>query len=139
MNKGKEISEYDLLEVFVDEMESRGENRSLIRFSIDDAMVVLISKKHGGNFTLDQLHRLADRCLANEWLEHRVMAGKYEALGLTTTGFGFVRSKQRKKENLANRSIFKKASDFIEDHKGLMVALGVGIALTGLLLKLFSE
>lgn len=139
MSQEKVPTEYDLLEVFVDEMENRGENRKLIRFSIDDDMVVRISKKHGGNFTLDQLHRHADKCLANEWLEHKVMAGKYEALGLTTRGFGVVRSKQRQKENLANRPFLKKASDFIEDHKGLIIAIGVVIAFATLMARLFSE
>ena len=93
--------------------------------SVDDAMVSLITKKLGRTATLDQLHCLTDKCLENEWLEHRVMAGKYEALGLTTTGFGVVRSRQRQRENLANRTGFKKVSDYIENHKGLMIALGV--------------
>ncbi len=139
MSQAKAPTEFDLLEVFVDEMESRGETIKLIRFNIDDAMVVRITEKLQSHPTLDQLHRLADKCLANEWLEHKVMAGKYEALGLTTTGFGVVRSKQRQKENLANRTLFKKTSDFIEDHKGLMVALTVVIGFATLLARLFWE
>ena len=65
------------------------------------------------------------------------MAGKYGQLGLTTTGLGVVRSRQRKAEALANRISLKKVSDYIEDHKGLFVALGAAIAVAGLLLKLF--
>ena len=137
MAKKNEITEFDILELYADEMESEGANRNLIRISVDEYMASALSDKFGVEVTLENLQRLADMCLANEWLEHRVMAGKYGQLGLTTTGLGVVRSRQRKKEALANRTSLKKASDYIEDHKGLFVALGAAVAVAGLLLKLF--
>lgn len=137
MAKIKDITEFDILELYVDEMESEGANRNLIRISVDEYMASALRDKFGVEVTLENLQRLADICLANEWLEHRVMAGKYGQLGLTTTGLGVVRSRQRKKEALANRTSLKKASDYIEDHKGLFVALGAAVAVAGLLLKLF--
>jgi len=133
----KVITEFDILELYVCEMESEGANRNLVRISVDECMVSAFRDKFGVEVTLENLHRLADICLANEWLEHRVMAGKYGQLGLTTTGLGVVRSRQRKAEALANRTSLKKVSDYIEDHKGLFVALGAAIAVAGLLLKLF--
>lgn len=134
----KEISEEDILRVFVEEMETRGESRKLVRLDVNDSMVEKINSAKGTNIGLEQLRKLADKCLANEWLEHTVMGlGKYGHLSLTTTGLGVVRSRQRKEEVLAKRTWWKKASDYIEDHKGLFLALGAAIAVAGLLLKLF--
>jgi hypothetical protein len=130
-------TEFDLLEIFVTEMEQRGVKRNLISFDIDEKMAVAVSDKIGVPVTLEEIQKLADRCLANEWLEHRVMAGKYGQLELTASGFGVVRSRQRKQEMLANRSLMKKTSDYIEDHKGLFIALGVAIGLAGILVRLF--
>lgn len=137
MAKTKKATEFDLLEIFVTEMEQRGQKRNLIRFDIDEKMAVAVSDKIGIPVTLEEIQKLADRCLANEWLEYSMMAGKYGQLGLSAAGFGVVRSRQRKQEMLTNRSATKKFSDYIEDHKGLFVALGVAIALGGLLLRLY--
>lgn len=129
--------EFDLLEMFVDEMESRGENRNLVRLDVDEALADRFKQKSGKSITVESLQKLADKCLANEWLEHRVMGGKYHQLGLSTAGVGVVRSRQRKREILSNRSAMKKASDYIEEHKGLFVLLGVAVALAGVLARLF--
>ena len=137
MAKKKEITEFDILELYVGEMESQGANRNLVTISIDEGMASKLHDKLGVKVTLENLQRLADICLANEWLEHRFLAGKYGELGLTTTGYGVVRSRQRKAELQANRSVFKKVSDYIEDHKGLFIALGAAVAVVGLLLKIF--
>lgn len=133
----KSVTEVDLLEMYVDEMEVQGANRNLIRLSVDEAMVEAVRKKLQTDVDLESLQKLADKCLANQWLEHRVMGGKYGHLGLTTAGFGVVRSRQRKLEALANRTALKRASDYIEEHKGLFVAIGVAIALAGVLVRLF--
>lgn len=133
----KKATEFDLLEIFVTEMEQRGEKRNLIIFDIDQKMAGAVSDKVGVPVTLEEIQKLADRCLANEWLEHKVLAGKYGQLELSTSGFGVVRSLQRKQEKLANRSFLKKTSDYIEDHKGLFIALTVAIGLAGILVRLF--
>lgn len=134
----KNTSEEDILEVFVEEMESRGESRKLIRLDIDESMVERVNARKGSSIDLGQLHKYADICLANEWLEHTVLGGKYGSLSITTTGLGVVRSRQRKAEILANRSLLKRFSDYIEDHKGLFILLGAAIAIAGLLIKLFA-
>ena len=136
----RNASEEDIVEVFVEEMESWGENRKHVRLDIDESMVKRINDRKGRKIDLEQLRKYADRCLANEWLEHTVMGvGKYGQLSITTTGLGVVRSRQRKKEALANRTSFKKLSDYIEDHKGFFILLGATIAVAGLLIKLFGE
>jgi hypothetical protein len=136
----RKVSEEDILTVFVEEMEARGESRKLVRLDVDALMLERINRAKGCNIDLEKLNRFADRCLANEWIEHAAIGvGKYGYLSLTTTGLGIVRSRQRKEEASANRSRLKKASDYIEDHKGLFVALGAAVALAGLLLKLFAR
>lgn len=137
MKASQHVTEFDLLECFVEEMERRGENKNLIRLDVDAQLAMSLSEKLGCNITEERLQGFADRCLANEWLEHRVMGGKYLQLGLTTAGLGVVRSRQRKQQLLAQRSKLKRLSDYIEDHKGLFVALGASIALVSLLVKLF--
>lgn len=135
----KKVSEEDILMVFVGVMEARGENRKLVRLDVDIGMLERINRAKGSNIDLEQLHRIADRCLANEWLEHTtISAGKYGDLSLTTTGLGIVRSRQRKEEANTNRSWLKKLSDYIENHKGFFMLLGAVVAISGLLLKLFA-
>ena len=134
----RRVTEFDLLELFTAEMEREGVNHKLVRLDIDSAVAEQMTKALYTPVTLEDLQRLADKCLANEWLEHAAMgAGKYGYLVLTSTGVGVIRSRQRKKEVLDARTTLKKISDYIEDHKGLFVALGALIALAGLLAKLF--
>jgi hypothetical protein len=139
MFKKKEIAnEYDLLQMFVMEMERQGVKRNLIHLDVDDSLAAKISMKLKDEVSPEQAHRLADKCLANEWLEHvYIGAGQYGALTLTASGFGVVRSLQRKQEILANRSRMKKVSDFIEDHKGLFVVITVLITFAGVVTRYF--
>ena len=130
--------EFYLLEVLVDEMEARGLNKNLVRLNLDDSFAEKISEKMGSPVAMDVIRKRVDRCLANEWLEHKeIGGGRYSGLGLTTTGIGLVRSRQRKEALLAERSFLKRSSDYIEGHKGLFVALAIAIALAGLLVRLF--
>lgn len=135
----RNTSEEDILSVFVEEMERRGENRKLVRLDIDKSMLERINHNKGSNIDLEQLQKYADRCLANEWIEHTALGGgKYGHLSITTTGLGVVRSRQRKAEVLSNRTLFKKFSDYIEDHKGFFILIGSAVAIAGLLIKLFA-
>jgi hypothetical protein len=137
--KKKQPSEFDILQLFAEEMDRTGQNRKLVRLNITEESVEKINHKNNSQIDIDRLQRLADKCLANEWLEHTVMGcGQYAKLSLTTTGFGVIRSRQRKEELLSQRSIFKRTSDFIEDHKGLFIFFGSAIALAGLLVKIFA-
>ena len=131
-------TEFDLLFMYVEKMEAEGKNRNLIRIGIDQALVEQFSEK-GFATTLEHLQKLADICLAREWLEHKVMGGKYAELGLTATGQGIVRSRQQRDLQLASRTRLKRISDYIENHKGLLVVLGSAIALAGLLIKLLGD
>lgn len=135
--KSKKVAEIDVLTLYVDEMERRGVKYDLVEISVDEAMAIALEKKLGVSTDLECLRKLADRCLANQWLEHRVMGGKYHHIGISSTGFGVVRSHQRKQAILAQRTRLKKISDFIEEHKGLFVLIGAAITLSGVLVRLF--
>jgi hypothetical protein len=136
--KAREPVEFDLLNIFVMEMERQGASRNLIRLDVDDAIAKQIGASLGKEVPLERIQRLADKCLAHEWLEHTSIGnGQYGFLSLTTTGVGVVRSRQRKDDLFANRSHLKRASDYIEDHKGLFVALSFLIALAGVLITFF--
>jgi hypothetical protein len=83
MTKSKKATEYDLLRLFVTEMEKEGVTRGQISFDIDQATVDLMRERLGVNATLEEIQRFADKCLAHEWLEHVLMGtGQYGALSL---------------------------------------------------------
>src|SRR4051812_49242553 len=96
--KETEVTEFDLLNMYVLEMERQGVNRGLVRLDIDTTLAANMAKELGVTVSLERLQRLADKCLANEWLEHKVLAGQYGQLSLTTSGQGVVRSRQLKAE-----------------------------------------
>jgi hypothetical protein len=126
----------DVLAVFVDEMEEHGANRNLVRLTIDANFAEKLSAKLKTEVALETAHKLADRCLANEWLEHTsIGSDQYGVLKLTATGFGVVCSKQKSDAQKKSRTRLKKLSDMIEDHKGLAVAIGVLVALAGVAIK----
>jgi len=129
--KEKALTEFDLLSLFVDEMVRQGVSKNLVHMNIDDEMAAKASAKAGRDIVTEDLKRLADKCFAAEWLQHSTISERYSYLQLTSTGLGVVRSRQAKQERLSNRTIFKKASDFIEDHKGLIAALSFLLALAG--------
>lgn len=137
MPRTKKATEYDLLRLFVLQMEENGVPRNVIHLDVDQAAVDLMRDKLNVVTTLEDVQRLADKCLAHEWLEHRFLgAGQYGSLSLTATGHGVVRSLQIKEAAKASRSFLKRASDYVEDHKGLFVIVGVLIAIAGVLTKL---
>lgn len=131
-------TEFYLLLMYVEKMEAEGKKRSLIRIGIDQALVEQFSER-GLATTLEHLQKLADICLARDWLEHKVVGSKYAEVGLTATGHGIVRSRQQRELQLVSRTTLKRASDHIENHKGLFLLLASVIALTGLLIKLLGD
>ncbi|HUX62220.1 hypothetical protein [Sulfuricella sp.] len=76
IHMNNQASEEDILRVFIEEMEARGEGRQFVRLDVDQSMVEKINSAKGSAIDLEQLCRLADRCLANEWLEHTVVGGR---------------------------------------------------------------
>ena len=138
-NIGGTVAEFKKLNYFLDCMESTGSNRNLVRLSINQALVEEINIKNKTNYSLSDLQKATDKCLAHEWLEHKALGEKYTYLGITSKGVGAARSKQASESLKASRTLFKKVSDSIEEHKGLFVLLGIILALATFAAKLFEK
>lgn len=120
-------------------MESTGTTYKLIRLSIDEKFVEEINKDNKTNYTLQDIEKATDKCLAYEWLTHTSCGNKYGDLGITPKGVGAARSKRKAEEIKSSRSLIKRISDYIEDHKGLFVVLGFIVAVGTFALKIFGE
>lgn len=132
--------EFKILNNIIDYMESTGSTYKTVILSIDQKLVDELNSEDGTSYTLLELEKATDKCLAHEWLKHTYMgAGKYVDLSITPKGIGAARSKRKAEELKASRSWLKKISDYIEDHKGLFVVLGFLLALATFGLKLFGD
>lgn len=139
----KEVTEFDLLRLYVEEMEHRGVSRQQMWIAIDEEIVARLSAEDFET-TLPQVQKLADKCIAKGWLEHNGRVGRhaYDNLELTATGLGVIRSRQLRQRQLEDRGRLKRISDYIEDHKGLFLLLGSVVTISGLIItiiKLFSK
>ena len=124
------MPEFKILNNVIDYMESTGSTCKTVSLSVDDELVMQINKDNGTSFTLEQLEKAADKCLAHEWLFiYAFGGGKYANLRITPKGVGAARSKRRSEEIRASRTILKKLSDYIEEHKGLFILLGFLLAI----------
>jgi hypothetical protein len=84
------MNELDLLEVFYDEMKLQGVDRTQVYLSIDENMMPLIQEKFNTDIQLESVHKLADICIANEWLERTTADPHYNFLSLTEAGLQVV-------------------------------------------------
>jgi len=131
------MPEYALLNNVIDYMEEHGRTYKSVNLDINEQLVQEINAANKSTFTLEQLKKAADKCLAHEWLNHTYLgSGNYKGLGITPKGIGIARSKKRSDELKANRTFLKKTSDYIEEHKGLFLVLGFLLTLATLGLKL---
>jgi len=124
-----------ILNHMVEFMEKNGSTRNTVFFDIDEKLVNEIYDSTGNQYALEELQKAADKCIAHEWISRQTISGKYHCLGISEKGVGIVRSIRAQELAKKNRKPLKKLSDFIEDHKGLMVALMFIVALSGVLVK----
>jgi|GEM_PF-662970 len=140
MDKTNKFDEYDFLDLFYQEMLVQGQAHNLIRLSANARMVEDIYEKTRISITENELQQVADICLANSWVNHATMgSGKYGNLQLTTIGIGVAKSKKKQSEILSKKSILKKSSDYIEEHKGLFIFLGFVVAVVGLIINYYRN
>lgn len=121
----------------VDYMEKNGAPRSAVTFGIGEDTVNGIYEATGKQYSLEELFKAADKCIAHEWIQRRALGQHYECLAITEKGVGIVRSTHLQALAKKNRKPLKKLSDWVEDHKGLMAVLGFFVALATLSAKLF--
>ena len=135
-------SDIALLYFMVDLLEEKGVTHKLEMFTINESLLSKVNQKFNTQFSLPDFEKAADKCLAHEWIEKitkDLAINKYNNLGITQKGIGVARSKRKADELKANRNFLKKASDYVEEHKGLFILLGSIIGLTMLGLKIFGE
>lgn len=134
------MPEYKILNYIINYMESTGSTYKTVILSIDQKFADEINSENKTVYTLSEFEKATDKCLAHEWLVHTyINGGKYASLRITPKGVGAARSKRKAEELKASRSLLKKTSDYIDDHKGLFVALGFLLALATFSLKFFGD
>lgn len=84
------MNELDILMLFYDEMKAKGTTRDKVFLNIDDSAVAKLSQKYGKNVTLELARKVADICIANEWLERTTIDPGYNFLSLTEAGLRIV-------------------------------------------------
>ena len=131
--------EFKILWNIIDYMEVHGLTSNVVRISIDQNFADEINAKSKTSFSVDELIKAANKCLANEWLERKELGAELRNLGITTKGIGVARSKAKSDEQKTSRSRLKKISDYIEEHKGLFIVLGFLIAVLTLISKFWGS
>jgi len=118
-------------------MESTGTPTNATSITIDEQLVCSINEDNNTNYTLDVIKKATDKCLAHEWLETTGAGSgsKYSFLRVTSKGFAVASSKNKALEQKKSRTLAKKISDYIEDHKGWFLLLGFMITLATFLIK----
>jgi len=80
------MNEIDVLDVFYDELRAEGHTRETLFLSIDEGFALKIEDKLNLEVELPAIWKLADICLANEWLERTTIDPDYRYLSLTDAG-----------------------------------------------------
>ncbi|TAL58567.1 MAG: hypothetical protein EPN84_12715 [Legionella sp.] len=93
------MNEMDVLDVFYDELRAEGTTRENLFISLDESVVAKLTHKLKQEVTLEQLHKLADICIANEWLERTTADPAYKYLSLTAAGLQMAVEYQYKVRN----------------------------------------
>lgn len=132
------MPEFKILANIIGFMEANGVTAKVVTFEVDQKLADEINSAHGTDYSVSDLEKAVDKCVANEWIAHRSLGEKYKYLGITPKGVGAARSKARSEEIKASRTRLKKVSDYIEDHKGLFVVLGFLVALATFASKFFG-
>ncbi len=134
------MDEYKLLIHILELCEENGNRPGDIHFDVDHKLVEALYDRDGIQPSIDELKAIVDRYYARGWLGHAYLgSGRHNGLKLTPKGLGVAISKRKSQELSKNRPVMKKASDYIESHKGLLVLLGSLIALSSLIISISTE
>jgi len=80
------MNEIDILDVFYDELRIKGENKDVLFLSVDETFAAKLKLKIKEDVHLDDIHKLVDICIANEWIERTTADPHYKYLSLTEAG-----------------------------------------------------
>jgi hypothetical protein len=121
---------------FVDTMEKEGHTINLVHISFTDSEREIINKQYNTKITNETMEEILNRLLSHEYIKHTTFGSEaFSNLQLTLKGLGIVNSIRNREEQKKQKSFLKKASDYVEDHKGLFLAFGFVVTLITLILK----
>lgn len=80
------MTEIDILKLFYDEMTAQSVTRDAVFLSLEENMAAVLSEKLKVGVSVEEMQRLADICIANEWLERTTADPHYKYLSLTENG-----------------------------------------------------
>lgn len=80
------MNELDILDIFYDQLKAEGASRDTLFISIDETTVAILQQKLGIEVRLENVLKLVDICIANEWLERTTADPNYKYLSLTEAG-----------------------------------------------------
>lgn len=80
------MHEMDILDFFYDELRVEGQTRHTLFLTLDEGAVAKLTHKLGIEIQLADLHKYADICIANQWLERTTADPGYKYLSLTEAG-----------------------------------------------------
>lgn len=92
------MDEMDLLDVFYTEMKFSGLKHDQIFINLDEELVLFLQDTYGHDLHLSDVQRLADICIANEWIERTTADRGYNYLSLTEEGLEMIRKHKFKDE-----------------------------------------
>jgi len=124
---------FEILKVFYDEMIKTGSTHKCVMKDIDNDFLDRLYSISKNRVSIEYAKQVVDLCIANEWLKHAAIGNQYGCLRLTTSGLGVVKSKIRQFEEISDRTLIKKLSDYIDDHKGVFVLLSFTVSFFSLL------
>ncbi|WP_298622219.1 hypothetical protein [uncultured Legionella sp.] len=84
------MNEIDILKLFYDEMKTQSITRDQVFLSMEGDAAAALSQKLNTPVTLEEVQRLTDVCIANEWLERTTADVHYKYLSLTEAGLQIV-------------------------------------------------
>lgn len=128
--------EESILSYFIDSMESRGESYNTVVISFDEVVIKEIEKKYSVSFSDESKKTIFNKLISHEYIAYMFFGGEeYSGMKITLKGLGAINSIRLKREQLEKRSILKKLSDGIENHKGLATFIGTMLAILTIIFK----
>lgn len=80
------MTEIDILKLFYDESVLRGVTRDQVFLTLEEEAADLLSERLGKPVLMTQMQKIADICIANEWLERTTADPNYKYLSMTEAG-----------------------------------------------------
>ena len=126
-----------ILSYFVEKMECKGYTRQTVLVSFTDEVIDEINIKYSTPISEETIDMYINKLVASEHLTHRCLSGcKNSNMQVTSKGVAVITSLRVKEEQLKNRTLLKKVSDFIDEHKGVLTLTAILLALASFVLRL---